>query len=159
MNMDNKQLLLKTIFCCMACDGDIATEEIAVVRRLSSEHQLLSEGLEEQLNAWVKELNERGSLFLRSYLNELSASNLGHDEEIKLVALAIETIEADARIEYAEVKFFKRIRRALKLVSNEEILAKHPDKEDFLLEDNFYTEEIEWEGTQFDMIKIADYEA
>lgn len=159
MSMNNKQLLLKTIFCCMACDGDIAAEEIAVVGRLSAEHQLLSEGLEEQLNTWVKELNERGSLFLRSYINELSASNLEHDEEMKLVALAIETIEADERIEYSEVKFFKRIRRALKMVSNEEILAQHPDKEDFLLEDNFYTEEIEWEGTQFDMIKIADYEA
>lgn len=143
----------------MACDGDIATEEIATVGRLSAEHQLLNEGLEEQLNAWVKELNERGSLFLRAYINELSASNLGHDEEMKLVALAIETIEADERIEYAEVKFFKRIRRALKQISNEDILAQHPDKEDFLLEDNFYTEEIEWEGIQFDMIKIGDYEA
>lgn len=143
----------------MACDGDIATEEIATVGHLSAEHQLLNEGLEEQLNTWVKELNEQGSLFLRIYINELSASNLGYDEEMKLVALAIETIEADERIEYAEVKFFKRIRRALKHISNEDILAQHPDKEDFLLEDNFYTEEIEWGGTQFDVIKISTYEA
>ena len=37
--MNNQDLLLKTIFACMACDGDIAPEEIQVLRELYSTPQ------------------------------------------------------------------------------------------------------------------------
>ena len=30
--MTKEELYLKTIFCCIACDGDIATEEVGMVR-------------------------------------------------------------------------------------------------------------------------------
>ena len=30
--MERKKLYLKTIFCCMACDGEIAKEEIEIVK-------------------------------------------------------------------------------------------------------------------------------
>ena len=32
--MTKDELYLKTIFCCIACDGDIATEEVNLVRNL-----------------------------------------------------------------------------------------------------------------------------
>lgn len=71
-----------------------------------------------------------------------------------LVSFAIEAIEADNRIEYVEVKFFKKIRSRL-TISDEAILAKHPDKEDFLLPDINVAEIPDWNNdTKFNQISI-----
>ncbi|MDY6253119.1 MAG: hypothetical protein SPL48_10380 [Bacteroidales bacterium] len=34
--MNTKELYLKTIFCCIACDGDIANEEVELIRNMAS---------------------------------------------------------------------------------------------------------------------------
>lgn len=60
-------------------------------------------------------------------------------------------IEADNHIEYAEAKFFKKIRSRLS-ISDEQILAQHPGKEDFLLPDIDMIEEPVWD----DNITFAD---
>ena len=72
--------------------------------------------------------------FLKGYLNELSSNNMNKEEELQIVDFAIKTIEADEKVEYSEIKLFKKI-RALLSVSDEEILELHPDKEEFLLPD------------------------
>ena len=51
-----------------------------------------------------------------------------------MIDFAIQTIKADEQIEYSEIKFFKNIRRRLK-VSNEIILENYNDIELFLEED------------------------
>ena len=48
--------------------------------------------------------------------------------------LAIKMIEADNQILYSEVKFFKKIRNRMS-VSDESIIAKLPNSEDYLLPD------------------------
>lgn len=93
-------------------------------------------------------------MFLQSYLKEISAVELNENEQLTLVSLAIKAIEADNRIEYAEVKFFKKIRSRL-TVSDEAILAEHPDKEDFLLQDVNVADSFEWDGSvKFAQISI-----
>lgn len=87
--MTKEELYLKTIFCCIACDGDIATEEVGMVRELC-----------------------------------------------------------------AKDKFFKKIRSRL-TVSDEAILAEHPDKEDFLLPDINIAEAPQWDDNiHFSQITI-----
>lgn len=133
--MTKTELYLKTIFCCMACDGDIAKEEINVVRRLSSGHELFAGiDVETLLNKWIAEINSDGAAFLTAYLADLSEAALTEEEQLEIVDLAIKTIEADNRIEYSEIKFFKKIRARLS-VSDDEILKRNPDREDFLLPD------------------------
>lgn len=39
--MTTAEIYLKTIFCCMACDGNIAPEEIELVRSLAAELPVL----------------------------------------------------------------------------------------------------------------------
>lgn len=79
---------------------------------------------------------------------------LNETEQLLLVSLAIKAIEADNRIEYAEVKFFKKIRSRL-TVSDEAILAEHPDKEDFLLPDISIAEAPQWDDNiHFSQITI-----
>ena len=153
--MIKEELYLKTVFCCIACDGDIATEEVNLVRDLCAKDKIFNcIDSEKYLNSWITEINEQGGMFLQSYLKELNSVELNETEQLLLVSLAIKAIEADNRIEYTEVKFFKKIRSRL-TVSDEAILAKYPDIEDFLLPDIKATEIPEWdENTIFSQITI-----
>lgn len=119
----------------MACDGEIADEEIALIKE-HIEKSDLYEGIEVEktLNGWIKQINEEGRTFLIKYLRELAATELSEEQELLIVRLAVEMIEADNIIQYSEVKFFKKIRVLLSL-SDAAILTEHPDKEDWLLPD------------------------
>ena len=64
-------------------------------------------------------------------------------------------IEADNKVLYSEVKFFKKLRHNLK-ISDKEILTELPDKEYYLLPDinaNDYTFD---EDVHFDNINLAN---
>ena len=153
--MTKEELYLKTVFCCIACDGEIATEEVDMVRDLCAKDKIFHDiDTETNLNSWIEEINEQGGLFLQSYLKELSSVVLTETEQLLLVSLAIKAIEADNRIEYSEVKFFKKIRSRL-TINDEAILAEHPNKEDFLLPDINVTEFPQWDNnTHFSQISI-----
>lgn len=152
--MDKRELYLKTIFCCMACDGDIADEEVELVRRLGSDNPLLHGiDVEQVINRWIGDINAEGAVFLKRYLNELSAADLSQDEQLQVIDLAIMTIEADERIEYSEVKFFKKLRSRL-AVGDEEILRRHPGKEDFLLPDISVVDDPVMDEVNFSKIRL-----
>lgn len=154
--MTKEELYLKTVFCCIACDGDIATEEVDLVKDLCAKDNIFCNmDSEILLNSWIAEINERGGLFLQSYLEEIKSVELNVKEQLLLVSLAIKAIEADNRIEYSEVKFLKKIRSRL-TISDEAILAEHPDKEDFLLPDINIAELPQWDNNiQFSQISIS----
>ena len=38
--MTKEELYLKTVFCCIACDGDIATEEVDMVRNFCAKDNI-----------------------------------------------------------------------------------------------------------------------
>ena len=152
--MKNKELFLKTIFACMACDGDIATEEIQLLRELITQTDLFNDiDVEVTLKRYVDSINQNGVIFLSQYLNEVADDELSKEEQLCLVDLAFKTIEADNRIEYSEVKFFKKIRVRLSL-TDDEILAKYPDKEDFILPDLNIAEAPEWNNVTFAEITL-----
>src|SRR6185312_14215509 len=72
--------------------------------------------------------------FISDYFGLLKESSLSEQEELTLIDFAINTIQADEIIEYAEIKFFKVIRNSLK-ISDENILFVYPDIEQFLEKD------------------------
>ena len=131
----DKELYLKTAFCCMACDGNIAEEEIQLIRDYTKE-SLMFQGLdvEKLLNDYIKSINTTGMSFLNSYLSEIKAIDLTETEELQIVKIAIQMIEADKKVLYSEIKFFKRIRKCL-TISDEVLYREFPDKEDFFLPD------------------------
>lgn len=133
--MDINELYLKTLFCCSACDGDIAKEEIDLVKNITKDYDYFKElQVEETLNSYISEINVLGKTFLRNYLTDLSKSSLSENDQLILIDLAIKMIEADNIIQYSEVKFFKKIRNRL-TVSDDVILARFPNYEDYLLPD------------------------
>lgn len=147
--MKNQELLLRTIFACMACDGDIAFEEVQVLRELIEDTDLFKDlDVEEVLKKYVDSINKDGVSFLNNYLCNIAEDTLSKAEQMCLIDLAFKTIEADKCIEYSEVKFFKKIRARLTL-SDEEILVKYPDKEDFLLTDINVADDTEWNNVTF----------
>lgn len=151
----NNELYLKTAFCCMACDGNIAKEEVHLIRDYTKK-SLMFQGLdvEKLLNDYIKAINATRMSFLNSYLSEVKAIDMTESEELQLVKIAIEMIEADKEILYSEIKFFKLIRKCL-AVSDEVLYREFPDKEDFFLPDN---EQQYYEfllKTNFDSIQIS----
>ena len=156
--MNTQELYLKTIFCCMACDGDIANEEVALVHDITSKQDAFDgKDVNAVINGYVASIKANGALFLKQYLKELSSQELSNEEQKMIVDFALQTIFADNRIEYSEVKFFKKIRSRLS-ITDEEILANHPDVEDFLLPDINVAEDPIWENVVFDKINFAEYE-
>lgn len=155
--MTLQEIYLKTVFCCMACDGDIAPEEIEIIRKGCTSDQLFN-GLETEsiINDWIAEINRDGKVFLHNYLKEVKKYTFSQEEQLRLLELAIETIKADKVIEYSEIAFFKQIRRRL-TIEDEPILAVHPDWEDYLLPDICPPDEIEWDDhVTFSNISIKD---
>lgn len=153
METTKNELYLRTAFACMACDGDIATEEIALVKTMTEQSDLFSYiDVESRLNDYVEQINKQGKGFLSDYLSDVANAVLSENEEMDLVKIAIQTIEADNKIEYSEISFFKKIRQRLN-VSDETILAEFPDKEDYLLPDIKMPEDMNW-NVHFENINL-----
>lgn len=133
--MDVKEIYLLTAFVCAACDGEIAQEEVALVKQLCDKSSLFGElDVEGKLNEYVSAINTHGMRFINNFLRVLEDSNLTQEEQLEVIRIAINMIEADGQILYSEVKFFKKLRPCLN-ISDEAILAALPDKEDYLLPD------------------------
>lgn len=156
--MTTNELYLKTVFSCIACDGEIAPEEVQLVRNLSKENGAFKDvDVESLINKWIDEINSKGGVFLRQYLSEVEDQELDDEQQLEVINLALQAIESDNRIEYSEVKFFKKIRFRLP-ISDEAILAVHPDKEDFLLPDINVIEDPIWDdNTVFAQIAFDEF--
>lgn len=124
--MENKlnELLLHTAFACMSCDGDIAKEEVDLIKELDKNNHLFGDiKIDDKLESLTDQINELGLGFLKRYINQINESNLNEEESIKVLDVAAKTIRADNKILYSEIKFFKVIKANLN-VSDETILEK-----------------------------------
>lgn len=124
--MENKlnELLLKTAFACMACDGDIAPEEVDLIKNFDKDGHLFgSIAVDKELKSMVEELNKLGKIFLKNFLNTINESQLNEEDSIKVLDVAAKMIKADNIIQYSEIKFFKVIKANLN-VSDDIILEK-----------------------------------
>ena len=153
--MEMNEMYLKTAFCCMACDGSIAKQEVESLKQYVSDNKnaFLGVDIENTLTAYISEINSQGTQFLAKYLKEISSLTMSEDDQLALIKLAIDIIESDERIEYSEVAFFKKIRREL-TISDESILAIMPDKGDYLLPDIIDDSPMEWLHSSFENIKM-----
>lgn len=149
-----KELFLKTAFSCMACDGEIANEEISLVKSLAEKTSLF-EGIdvESVLNSFIHEINKKGKVFLVDYLAEIKTAEFTKIEELTLLDLAFKTINSDNIIEYSEVKFFKKIRTRLD-ITDDEIIETYPEMEDFIQPDIQIFEDPEWHDVAFSNISF-----
>jgi uncharacterized tellurite resistance protein B-like protein len=148
----------------MAADGDIDKREISLIKSMCDKSSLFSNlNFQEEINQLVDKINTRGKAFIQYYFDLLNQSQLSEEEELTLIDFAIQTINADEKIEYSEIKFFKNIRYRLK-ISDDKIIERFPNIEQYLEDDiitdgfldkisNQYFQAIEL--PQFDLITIG----
>ena len=140
--MTKNELFLKTAFCCMACDGNIVSDEIEQMRSFVRDRLTNETDADKYINEYLDDIRSSPAEFISSYLRELKSLELNDSESLNVINLAIQIIESDNEIAYAEVKFFKQIRACLK-VSDDVILNSRPELEDYLLPD-IISNEIDW---------------
>ena len=138
MNKKFDELLLKTAFCCMASDGEIAQEEIDTIQKLCQREEMLKKmDFQNEIKRFVEEINKQGMQFIKNYLDELEKTSLTELENINLLNIVFEVIFADGKVEYSEVKFFRNIR--VRLSISDEVIEKNfantPDLDVFLAKD------------------------
>ena len=170
---DFNHLLLKTVFSCMACDGDIDSKEIDLIKKMHLDSKVFGDiNIDEALNQLLNTLKENGKSFFKEVFSTLSNTELSDEEELKIIESCIEIIKADDKIEYQEIKFFKVIRSKLNL-SDERIISGHPDFEAYLesdvisdsylikLQEDFFSDGSydQITGTSLIQNKISDIEA
>lgn len=152
--MKTSEIYLLTAFVCSACDGDIAPREIALLKDWSDKSELFGDiDVEAKLNEYVESINEHGNLFIKDFLLVLASNVFTEEEQLQIIRIAIEMIEADGLILYSEVKFFKKLRSCLS-ISDNAILNVLPDKEDYLLPDIKTSDFIFDEDIKFSEINL-----
>lgn len=141
MSSNFNDIMLRTAFSCMSCDGDIATEEVSLISEMAEKENLFGDvEIKEKLQELLSEINEKRSRFLKDYLSFLQESELSVEQKLSILNVAYKTIQADKKIEYSEVKFFKVIRSIFSDITNELILNNVKGIEDYFLEEDIYSD-------------------
>ena len=157
--MEQNELLLRTAFACMSCDGDIATEEVELIKQMSKEKHLFGEiDIDKELDALVKEINLKGKGFLKQYIVSLAEESLDEEQELKVADVALQTIRADEKIEYSEIKFFKVIRSNLKIVSDKTLLEKIEGIDENYLAQDIRADYLQMYDDYFSTIELPKFE-
>lgn len=147
--MKISEIYLQTAFVCSACDNDISSREIALVKNWSGKNKFFSDiNVESKLNEYVESINKYGKIFIEDFLILLKTNELTSEQQLEIIRIAIGIIEADGQVLYSEVKFFKRLRSCLS-ISDDAILEVMPDKEDYLLPDIKTSEYVFNENIKF----------
>lgn len=157
--MEQNELLLRTAFACMACDGEIAAEEVELIKQLAQERHLFGDiDINKELDTLIQEINQKGKAFLKNYLNNLAEQNLTEEQELQVADIAVQTIRADNHIEYNEIKFFKVLRSNLKSLSDETLIDKIKGIDENYLAQDIQEDYLQMYDDYFNMIKLPIFE-
>lgn len=157
--MEQNELLLRTAFACMSCDGDIASEEVELIKQMANEKHLFGDvDIDKELDELVKEINLKGKGFLKQYLVNLAEKTLTEEQELQVADVAVQTIRIDNRIEYSEIKFFKVLRSNLKIVSDETLLEKIDGIDENYLAQDIQADYLQMYDDYFSTIELPKFE-
>lgn len=136
---DFNKILLKTAFSFMTCDGHIADNEVALIRKMAEEDKAFGEiDIDNELDFLIEVINTMGMGFLKDYFKVLKNAQLKQEQELKLIDIAVRTLYADNRVDYNEIKFF-RIFRSLLSVTDAQIYQQNPQLADEFLESDIFS--------------------
>jgi uncharacterized tellurite resistance protein B-like protein len=147
-NQEFKSFLFRSAVIAMACDGNIAESEIDTIKELASnEIYFLGLDYDDLLEANVNEIKSIGKIAINNYLSELSKFQLNTHQELQLIEVLLQIINADEQTEESELKFLHLVKSKLK-VDQETLIVEFPNNIDQLLDfknyglHNEFTDEV-----------------
>ena len=137
-NIEFKTFLLKSAVMAMACDGDIAEEEITEIKNIvANEIYFMDYDFEEPLKSNIENIKVNGKNAINQYLQEIVSCNLNEHQEVLLIEVILKMIQADTKIEDAELKFLQMAKSKLK-TDEQTLIVKFPHQIDYLMDFNNY---------------------
>ena len=139
MNTDAfRDFLLKSAITIMACDGNIHDEEINEFKKMAeNEIYFMNYDFDQPLKDGINYIKSNGTKAINEYLNELSSENLKPKQELILIEVLINIIEADNKLEENEIKFLQMVKSKLS-VTEETIISEFPEQIKYLIDFNNY---------------------
>jgi uncharacterized tellurite resistance protein B-like protein len=107
-------LLLETVICSIACDGDIDDREIAELHKMINQAQYFK-GLDvnEFLDKMIISVRNDGRAFLGDYFRRLQDAELSPMQELLVLEVVLRIIQADERLDDNEIAFLHLVRSNL----------------------------------------------
>ena len=137
-NIDFKTFLFKSAVMAMACDGDIADEEIKEVKNIvTNEIYFMGYDFEEQLKNTIENIKVNGKNAINQYLQEIATNGLNEHQEILLIEVLLRIILADEKVEESEIKFLQMVKARLK-IDEQTLIVKFPHHIEVLMDFNNY---------------------
>lgn len=137
-NTDFKTFLFKSAVMAMACDGDIADEEINEIKNIvANEIYFMGYDIEEPLKSNIENIKVNGKNAINQYLQEIVTNELHEHQEILLIEVILRMIHADNKIEDSELKFLHIVKSKLK-IDEHTLIIKFPNEIDILIDINNY---------------------
>lgn len=144
-----EELLLDTAFYTMACDGDIADEEVEAIRSMSAETDIFNDlEVEVLLNKKIRQLNKFGELVIRRFLRITNKRDFTESQKNSLLKVAIDIIFSDNEVEYNEIRFFRHLKSNI-AASDKQVLAINENATELLGEEISYTDLADSSKSQF----------
>jgi uncharacterized tellurite resistance protein B-like protein len=137
-NTEFKTFLFKSAVMAMACDGDIAEEEINEINNIvANEIYFMGYDFEEPLKSNIEYIKVNGKNAINHYLQEIVTNELHEHQEILLIEVILRMIHADNKIEDSELKFLHIVKSKLK-IDEHTLIIKFPNEIDILIDINNY---------------------
>lgn len=122
----------------MACDGDIADEEVNEIKQIvANEIYFMGYDFEEPLKSNIEYIKLNGKNAINQYLQEIATNELNENQEILLVEVLLKMIQADAKVEESELKFLQMAKSKLK-TDEQTLIVKFPHQIEYLMDFNNY---------------------
>ena len=137
-NIDFKPFLFKSAVMAMACDGNIAEEEITEIKNIvANEIYFMGYDFEEPLKKNIDNIKTNGKNAINQYLQEIVSNDLNEHQEILLIEVILKIILADEKVEESEIKFLQMAKSKLK-TDEQTLIVKFPNQIDYLMDFNNY---------------------
>lgn len=140
-----KKILFNVAFCAMACDGEIADEEIEEMKFMDKKTTYFEDvDLSDELDELIKDLKESGKSIIDELFQQLSENEFNTIQELLILEIALKIIYSDTKIKKNEVNFIRFLRGKLRVPN--EIILKRFGEVNLLFEKKKYND-IEFETT------------
>jgi len=137
-NSEFKDFLFKSAVIAMACDGDIAEEEINEIKTIvANEIYFMGYEFEEPLRKNIEAIKSNGKNTVNQFLHEITNNDLNEHQELLLIEVLLKIIQADTKFEENELRFLHMAKSKLK-TDEQTLIVKFPHQVNYLIDFNNY---------------------